>query len=261
MANGESQTPRTNRPLDGEKPSPMGYTLNVGFHPDMRLDKRDAGFEFARQLASLIDPQSAQIDANMWTFSQPLGSASGAGLFVRVAANSIQFDLVQPTESREWIERRAELILSELGKQFKPKLILGTSATIRATLQIDGDARRFIGQHVMKIDEAHCRLLKRPIHLFGLRLFLPAFSVQAIPQKGRRKPKEQVTNWQVNLRAESLLDDPTKVFLEAEASWPEPKQWDTDSTTEAVRRLETISAYLENDVLEFLRTCSQEEQK
>ena len=57
-----------------------------------------------------------------------------------------------------------------------------------------------------------------------------------------------------------MLDDPTKLFLEADAQWPEPKTWDKQATIEAVERLELVSKYLETDVMSFLRGCSEDEQ-
>jgi hypothetical protein len=67
---------------------------------------------------------------------------------------------------------------------------------------------------------------------------------------GKRKPV--VTDWQVNVRAESLLDDPSKLFLEADADWQTPRPWNEGEEKKEIERLELVSQYLEKNVLAFL---------
>jgi len=110
---------------------------------------------------------------------------------------------------------------------------------IHGTIPINGDARTFLAQHVMSIDPDRVDRFGRPIHLVGLRFFFPPFR-----HKGK-KGKAAVANWQVNVKAESLLEDPSKLYLEADADWSEPEDWSDEATANLVKQLGIVSSYLE----------------
>lgn len=221
--------------------------MRVQFHPEVRLDRK-RGHEFAQKLATFIDPQKIELTQEKWTFTQPLGSAANSFLSVTVTQRDLQMHASFPSFGKEWYEQRYQMLLKQFRAFFGPEMILESSAMVRGVLSVDGDARIFLSQHVMQIDPARTDSFGRPIHLVGIRFFFPPFMK---PKEGKRK--QGVVDWQVNVKAESLIEDPTKLFLEADADWPVPRSWNEDSEKEEIQRLEAVSQYLEKNVIAFLQ--------
>jgi hypothetical protein len=129
-------------------------------------------------------------------------------------------------------------------------------------LQVDGDARVFLMQHVMALDQERMKKLGRPMHCVGLRMFLPPVVLR--PKKptgtGKKKGKQaeaKVIDWQVDVKAESLIENPSKLFLEALAEWSGPQKWDKSAPEQIVSRLDLVSEYVKNNFLPFLRSAPE----
>lgn len=245
----------THRPADDAKVEPRGYVLRLQFHPPLKLDRK-RGFQFAAGLTDIIDPENAQLQPNEWVFSQPLGTTAAGSLSMTITQTSLEFDIAFPSHQIQWFEDRYQLVLQAFEKEFKPKVLLGSSACYRGIMAVDGDARTFLAQKLMGFDPTKIGQLKRPVHLFGIRFFLPPF--EAAPEKGKRG-KSQKTDWHVDVKAESLMEDPTKLYLEADAHWPTPEQWKGDIIEKIVGHLATVADYVRNDVVTFLKSSSEGE--
>ncbi len=253
----------TNRPKEGEKVQPLGYLARVAFHPEIRLSDNRKGYEFLKTLSEVFDPTRTDFKGETWEFVQPLGSSPNCVLAVTVLPAVLQFVASLPENPLEWYETRFLLLLEKFRAFFKPKMVLQSSATVTGLLPVDGDARAFLAGHVARLNQKIAPL-GRPIHLFGLRFFFPPFKTAALAKNGakgkRKKPTETVTDWQVNVRIESLLEDPSKLFLEAEADWVNPTEWDSAAETRIQQHLATVWEFLENNVIAFLKQKPEEKQ-
>jgi len=224
----------------------VGYHLRVAFHPSVRLEAK-RGWDFGKALAEFIEPNKSDLKGEAWFFTQPQGPSPNSFLSVTVQPSDIQLHASYPIHGREWYEARYGMLLRRFAEFFKPELILESSAMIRGNLPINGDARTFLAEHVMNMDPSRTDPFGRPIHLLGLRFFFPPFR-----QKGK-KGKDAITNWQVNVKAESLLEDPSKLYLEADADWPTPSAWNDNAVSHILEQLDTVGGYLEKNVVAFLQ--------
>ena len=182
----------TDLPVPGAAIEPLGYVLGVQFHEPLKLI-RQRRMEFGAKLAAYFDARGVELQDRSWTFSQPLGD-SAAGLFrVVIQEQAVTLEARLPTNPLEWFEHRYEFILNEFQETFKPAFLITSTAKILATIQIDGDARSFLLQHVANMPVKRLEALHRPIHIVGLRLAMPAFELQEPPKpkgtKAKGKPK------------------------------------------------------------------------
>jgi hypothetical protein len=238
----------SHRPATGAELEPRGYALGANFHPAISLSK--GGYNFAAAISEYLEARSVTLEPNQWTFSQPLGAAAGGLIQLVITPVAIQFDVSFPTHRMDWIANRCQMVLQVFGETFKPKLVLSSIAKVIGTIQIDGDAREFLVRHVSSLDPQRFTILKRPIHAFGIRVFCPPY--EKVIKKGKKETKE-IIPWHVDIKAESLMDDPTKLYLEADAQWPATAPWGEPKIQEIVGHLKLVGDYLGKDVIEFLQ--------
>jgi hypothetical protein len=248
----ETDPKPTNRPKADAELEPRAYALAANFYPAIGLSK--GGYKFAGEISEYLEARSVTLEANQWTFSQPLGTAAGGLLQLIVTPTAIQFDIPNPTHRIEWIADRCRMVLEVFGETFKPKMVLGSAVKVVGTIQVDGDAREFLAKHVSALDPKRLTMLKRPIHLYGIRIFCPPY--QKVVTKGKKSTKNVPVPWQVNIKAESLLEDATKLYLEADAQWPGAAEWAEPKIQEKVGNFKLVRDYLENDVMEFLQSTA-----
>jgi len=241
----------THRPADGAELEPRAYVLAATFHPAINLSK--GGYAFAAAIAEYFEARTVTLESNQWLLSQPLGASTDGMLQLLITPNTIQFDAALPTYRMDWIANRCQMVLQVFGDMFKPSLVLTSAAKVVGTMQIDGDAREFLVKHVTSLNPQRFTMLKRPIHAFGIRVFCPPYE-KVTKRKGKRDSKETVP-WHVDVKAESLLDDPTKLYLEADAGWAgsTPNPWNEPTIKEIVGHLKLVGDYLSKDVMEFLQ--------
>jgi hypothetical protein len=238
---------KTNRPAKGAKFDARGYALSVRFHPEIKLDRK-RGHQFAAALADYLNLEKNEFESHKWFFFEPLPGEESSRFIITVRPNFIELDIQLPKTIKELAETRFGTVLSKFQEIFKPQFLLQSEATVRGTLPIDGDARTFLAVHVMGMNPNRVDSFGRPLHLLGLRFFFPPYI--------KKKPegdKPQVTNGHVGVRAESLMEDPSKLFLEAEATWIEAHPWEEEDVTALSDHLETVKNYLEKNVMQFLQ--------
>jgi hypothetical protein len=254
----------THRPLPTAEISPLVRAVGVQFHPPIKLDKKK-GLEFAPKLSSAIDPREVALEESRWMFSQPMGENTAGRFVVAVREAQLSIEATFPAESEEMFENRARVILNEFKKLFQPELMLASNALMRATLPVDGDARTFLAQYVTQLDPDRLAPLGRPVHLFGIRLFMPPFQFEQTANppknassagKGRKNKPQKTTvstvDWMVDVKAESMIEDTSKLFLEADARWEPPEEWDEDVSEKIVQRLGVVSGFLKKNFIPFL---------
>lgn len=237
----------TNLPKEGGEFEPRAYVLAVQFHPGISLTKN--GYKFAADISDYLEARTLSLESHQWQLSQPLGNGL---LQLTVAPQLIQFEVHQPEQRLEWIAERCKMVLETFTDTFKPKVMLMQAAKVVGTRQIDGDARMFLAKHVSSLDTKRFTMLNRPIHIFGIRVTCPPYN-KAEPKKGRKKQVVTAVPFNVDIKAESWGEDPTKLWLEADAQWPGPFQWDSKNISEAVGHLQLVKDYLAKDVMQFLQ--------
>ena len=249
-------------PAPGAQLEPLAYSLEANYHPPIKLE-RQKGLEFAGKISSALDAREVALAENQWVLAQPLGANANSKFAVTVTDSAISVQAELPSDRLEKFDNRAHVILSEFQKMFKPELLLGSRAMVRATLQIDGDARTFLIAHVTRFDTAKLKPLGRPVHLFGIRLFMPPYeqttTASAKSKKSKAKKVVRTTvDWMVDIKAESYIQDPAKLFLEATATWHTPRKWDTKIVDHIVKGMDTTSDYLRENFVPFLTTDPQQ---
>jgi len=249
----------THRPLSNAEIQPLGYLIGLQFHPPIKLIHAK-GLEFAAKLSTHVDaPRGLDLQENQWSFSQPLGDASRGVFRVVVKESELILEAAFPSNALEWFEHRYEFIVEEFRKMFTPGLLLTSSAVCRGTLQIDGDARTFLTTYVTKMEPRRLSPLRRPLHLFGIRLVMPPFQEQKPPEGKRKRAKiVRTVDWVAEVKAESLMEDTGKLFLDATGQWPTPKKWDEKASKSVVGQLAIVSDFLKNNFVPFLTAESEE---
>jgi hypothetical protein len=243
----------TNLPVPDAPLQPMGYAVGVHFHEPLKLLPQ-TGLVFATKLADYVDPRGVIVKDDAWIFSQPLvGESAASSLQVVVRPATVELEARYPADSLEWFETRYRDILKVFCGAFHPSWLLASSAKVFGTIPIDGDARAFLCEHVAKMND---RLgpLGRPVHLFGIRIALPACELRG-PSKGK-KPGKLLNrfDWMLELKVESLFADPTKVYLEAVGEWQaeSPKPWSEATIQEVIGHLAILSLYVKDNLIPFL---------
>jgi hypothetical protein len=135
-------------------------------------------------------------------------------------------------------------------------MILGSKVLLRGLLAIDGDARNFIGERIMDFPPAKIRRFNRPLHVLGVRMMFPPFEAQATNKETGEVETLQEEKWGLDVKIESWMKDPSKLFVEAELKWDDPQPWTNDSPSEVVGRVQFSEEFLNNTLLPFLQDNS-----
>jgi hypothetical protein len=247
----ESDAEHTDLPLPGSKIQPRGFALALRFHPEIKLERK-RGHGFAASLSEYLNIDRNELESHSWSFVEPLPGDPESRLVIGVTSNSLRLEMHLPSRAQEWVEHRFETVLDTFGAQFQPQLVLNCQATVRGTIPIDGDARTFLAGHIMQMPpERVVQSFRRPVHLIGLRFFFPPF--RSGPSEAEEPAAENRIDWSASVRAESLLEDPTQLFLEAETDWFEPTPWNDALSRTVIDRLATTRRFLEENVRDFLQ--------
>ncbi|MBE3134169.1 MAG: hypothetical protein IMZ55_11885, partial [Acidobacteria bacterium] len=121
-----------------------------------------------------------------------------------------------------------------------PKQFLSRDATIRCLYSCDNckHAFQFLWEQLLGQTGGKTAYLGKPIWGGGLRFVMP-------PEE-----KEQPEPTQVEVKVESFLGDPEKLFVETQLSWPQPSQ--DDMFAKAEELLARVESYISQHVLTFL---------
>ncbi len=239
MANDSGHTP-TNRPREGADYEWLGFHLGVHFHPQIKLTSKDA-HEFSAALTDHFEIDHVNIESDGWTLS-----SSRHGFRVAVTQSQLELHCDTPGERQERYEVYYRRVLGSFEERFHPQIILASKAMIRGLLDIDGDSRIFLAEYVFKISPTRLDPLKRPVHTLGMRLFFPSYRVET------EAGNEEGSDWDVDVRLESWMSDPRRLFVEADATWDQPQAWNDESLEGVFGRLSTVSDYVKTTIRGFL---------
>lgn len=236
----DQEQEQSHRPLPESEGERLGYEVGVSFAPSLRLESKEA-LLFGTKLAGSIPPTSVQIETNRWTYS-----ASGVQLTVTPTTLTLSAS-TPPLPTKDSFEQRYRVILNLFAQEFSPKLLMYSRALFCALVPIDGDSRVFVGSHLLGFRPKRLGVFGRPTHGLGIRLYFPQYEKE---QNDEIVPGE---DWNANVKLESWLEDPRKLFVEIEGFWPDPSEWDTQAETRAADRLDTVTEFFRGKLLPFLR--------
>jgi hypothetical protein len=241
MSSEEEKSP-TNLPADNATINWLSYHLRVDFHPPIRMSRK-AGHEFAPKIYSALEAGSTQIEDDEWKFR---GAGQYSGMQVAVSKNSIIMSVVEPLSGQEWYEERFAEILAALAKQYPPQMVLFSGSMINGLLDIEGDARVFLGGNLMLMHPKRLEPFDKELYILGVRLYFPSADKKL--DEGRDDDE-----WAVDVKVESWIEDPTKLYLEADADWETAVPWTKDSPRQLADHLQTVSEFMQRRLLAFLR--------
>lgn len=232
------------RPPTGADLKPRLYHIATAFNPKVRLDRR-AGYAFAISLCDYMEVEAVRIESHTWKFEQPL-TGSRSRFAIDVTPDKFSIFVEFPQIQDEWFESKCLTLLRRFFETFKPQVLVQSAIQIAASISIGADARDYLAGRVLQFDPEKLAKFERPVHAIGLRLVFPPFERQV------NKRRRVTTEWQVDLKVESLLEDPSQIYVEAQASWPKSEQW-TESTVEnIVGHLSDTKQFIQNNAIKFL---------
>lgn len=182
-------------------------------------------------------------------FAQYQQPSEGSAQFTRIWRGSnerlacvFQNDRVEivhefPSTDLQGFWRTAHDILIESIKLLKVPVFLIQQYLIRKTASplAEADARLFLAHRVCKLENRELQVLERPLHGIGLRFVFPA---------------SQDAPFEFDVRMESLLRDPSQLFLENSAKFLAPVQG--PDLTGIQKNLESVDQFLTQTIVGFL---------
>lgn len=220
-----------------------GLHAAIRFAPQAALDKQHKQ-QFQIKANEGFDWQRQEYSDNLWRLTTPQAEGDRRSqLKFSVAPDVVNFEDSFPTGPLDVFFDNLRLAMDVVVSVFNPRLIVGVGIIVRlsAQSQLD-DGRVYLGKHCLKLDN-RLAPLGRPVHGLGLKLLLP-------PLSGEGKP-----NWQAIVNVESLLEDVRQLYIEVDARWGNPFQWDAEGVIE---RTKTAHDFATNQVADFLKTLGEQ---
>lgn len=225
-------------PQPGREVAWLGFYLRVEFYPHIKITRK-GGNEFAAAINAAIEAGTTTTVENEWIIR---GAGAYDGMQVVVTKDTIQLSVTIPSNAQDWYEQRFASILETFTEIYEPKVVLSTSAMANGLLDVTGDARAFLGGAIMVMHPKQLAPIARPLEVLGLRLYFPAF----------QEDEEHTTDWGVNVRIESCIDDSEKLYLEADADWDETVSWQDETAGALASNIKTVTDFINDRVLSFL---------
>ena len=235
---------------DESRLAPRGYHVGVGFAPNMSLVRKQ-GLQLATRIEQYVDIEQIRVDQHEWRIGRAEAESGerGSRFLITVREDRLNVEHFFPGRALERFEQRLLSVLRVFGEVMTPKIIVQSGAMARFTFQLDEDARLYLARRKLRLDQRALRPFGRPAHVIGLRLFFPA-SVH--------REDKSLLDWQVNVKIESLAQDPTRLFIEADALWKHPMQWNDDSLPKLVERVDVVQRFVRSNVLAFLKSQDED---
>lgn len=215
----------------------LGFSLSVDFYPAIKI-ARKSGLEFTTELSEIFEPEDVHLEGTQqWAI---LGGGVCEGIRLLVEKRHVQIEVLRPVNGLEWYEQKISALLRTFEGMFEPKSALHFNVTMSGLVDLPegGDARSFLGGHVMLMDPRKLAVLERPLDILGIRFRFP--SIEEI-------------DWDVDVRIESWGEDPHKVFINADADWDSNTTWDGEFVDTSVGRITLISNFISKQIVQFLR--------
>ena len=236
----------------------LSYTLAVGFLPEIKIEQQK-GMAFFSKLSRFVDLKNIGLQQPRWTFD---GSGNYDGLKAAFGATNLSISFNRPPNAQDWHEERLRFIIGEFQKEFSPSYVVDCGAMVRTLLSVNGDAREFLAHHVMHLAPQRINSIGRPIHILGIRLMMPPFElVRDSEETGDATDATSPIareEWEADVRMESWLADPSKLWVEIKTTWQKPMPWTNEQTGAIVDHLRVASGFVTDKIVPFLRDQSAE---
>lgn len=140
-------------------------------------------------------------------------------LIIRVSPQKLSIEVSFPRITLPPIVKELDEISRSVLGALNPLIIASIRVVVRKQVAAPGgDAREFLGENILHLTDARRRTLSRPIHTVGLKVFMPPCQV------GGDDDPEHVTHEDaVEVRIESLIEDPSDIFIECRQTFAEPR--------------------------------------
>jgi hypothetical protein len=213
----------------------LALYLSVDFYPAIKTP-RGVGAQFFAKLADAIELERVDLQSNQWTY---IGGGTCDGMQVVVERQQISLAANHPRNAEDFYKLRNTLILNTFKAAFSPEAILRSSAMARGLIYIEQgeDSRAFLAGSLMFLHPKKLNIINRPLDLLGVRMYFP--------------PDENV-EWGVDVRAESWADDPTKLYLAADADWSGSRPWDEDAVERTIESMSVVTEFMKTRLMNFL---------
>jgi hypothetical protein len=219
-----------------------GLHAGIRFAPLGVLDKQHKQ-QFQAKANEGFDWQRQEYAENLWRLTTPQpGGGPRSHLKLTLQPDAFNFEDSFPADPIDLFSDNLKLGLDVLAAVFSPKLIIGVGIVVRLAAQSDPpDAREYLGNRCLKLDDKLAPL-GRPVHGVGLKLLLPPL------------PREGATNWQAIVKVESLVEDVRQLYIEVDARWANPFQWNPQSVVDCVK---TTHDFATTQVADFLHNLGK----
>jgi hypothetical protein len=218
-------------------------------HPKPVLTKIQLAHEFSVGLTKYLNVQNTKTGNSAWNYEASFLGSPECRFNIVIQEEGCSFQLHIPQKmSEEWIEQRFQFAFDTFAKSFEPQLLMGLNINLLGIMDLKGDARRFLVEKVMHMDPSRFSLFERPFVMTGLHFFFPPFkTIPAGPND-----KETETAWTCDVKIESLMADPNKLWLNSIAQWMDGKAWQQCVPSEINDRLGQAIDYLKRCVNQFV---------
>lgn len=219
-----------------------GIHAGVRFAPAATLDKAQK-HAFQHKANEGFDWQRQEFSQSAWRLMSPQSDGDRRSLLkFSIQREGFNFEDSFPTSPLSVFYDNLRLATAVVEDVFGPKVMVGAGVVVRVTVQSDpDDARMFLGGKCLKLDD-RLAPLGRPVHGVGLSMFLP-------PLPGEGQP-----NWQAAVKIETLIEDVRQLFIEVDARWGVPAQWNAQTL---IDRVQTAHNFTMNQVISFISKLGQ----
>ena len=142
-------------------------------------------------------------------------------------------------------------------RRIRKRLLRGSACNNRASQRHPANRRRcpdLLGDSCYALQYKTATSPTPPVQLFGIRLSMPPYRCERPPKGKKKKPTVETVDWHIEAKAESLMADPTKLYLETTTHWQKPAQWDDKTTQTHLNRLQEVSDFLQTNLIPCLTT-------
>ncbi len=220
-----------------------GIHAAVRFAPAATLNKEHKQ-KFQIKSNEGFDWQRQEYADNVWRLTTPQTDGDRRSqLKLTLQPDSFTFEDSFPTGPLDLFSDNLKLVMDCVASVFSPQFVLAIGAVVRLTAQSDPeDARVFLGNRCLMLDD-RLKPLGRPVHGVGLKMLLPPVAAEGGP------------NWQATIKVETLIEDVRQLFIEVDARWGQPTQWNSQAI---VDRVNTAHQFATTEVVDFLHKLGRE---
>jgi len=157
----------------------------------------------------------------------------------------LEIKWVFPRASIDVIKKEAEAIFGAARKVLHIQILVRVVSGVQCVaVSYEGDARVFLGETVLGGLTEKLIPYGRPAHCVGIRLFFPAF-----------KGPSRTEKFPIEVKIESLVEDPTELFVEVTRTAQEPEH--VTDQTRLGDHLEAAKRFLIDHALGFLEEAKK----